>query len=149
MRNAAAHARAKTSASHGNGQHQDTSSLPMQESLDVSHSAVFDSIPCWTRCLSCHFTTFGALTASHQTNQRRHKRNRPLTRDILRNQLKNIVVQACCGHISLFLTFSKNSTICPHISFVTSKSTLGWKPSHLSPVFAFYNSRYLFQTTLL
>ena len=51
---------------------------------------------------------------------------------------KNIVVQACCGHLPLCSTLSKNSTIPPLVSSVKSKGTLGWKPSHPPPVFALY-----------
>ena len=37
-----------------------------------------------TRYFSCHFATSGALKRFPPPNQRRHQRNRPLTRDILR-----------------------------------------------------------------
>ena len=72
------------------------------------------------------------------TNQRRHKSNRSFTRDILRNQ-ENIVMHACCGHFPLCSTFSRNSMISPLVSFGTSRRTLGWKPSHPTPVFALYS----------
>ena len=52
---------------------------------------------------------------------------------------KNIIVQSCCGHLPLCSTFSKNSTISPLVSFVKSKRTFGWNPSHPAPVFAVYN----------
>ena len=42
---------------------------------------------------------------------------------------KNVVVHACCGHFPLCSTFSKNSTVSPLVSFVTSKGTF-WGGSH-------------------
>ena len=47
--------------------------------------------------------------------QRRHQRNRLSL--VFFGIKKNIVVQACCGHFPLCSTFSKNSTIAPHIFF--------------------------------
>ena len=52
---------------------------------------------------------------------------------------KNIVVQACCGHLPLCSTFSRNSTISLLGSFVKSKGTFGWNPSRPTPVSAVYN----------
>ena len=61
------------------------------------------------------------------------KRNRPRTRDILRNQ-ENIVAQACCGNFHS--PSQKKSAIHAFVSFTR---TLGWKPSHPTPVFVLYN----------
>ena len=49
------------------------------------------------------------------------------------------VVQACCGHLPLCSNFSRNSTISPPVSFVASRGTFGWNPSHPTPVFSLYN----------
>ena len=57
------------------------------------------------------------------TNQRRHKRPRPLTRDILRYQEEHH--RACLVHFPLCSTFSSNSTTSSRVSFVTSKRTFG------------------------
>ena len=61
---------------------------------------------------------------------------------------KNIVVQACCGHLPLCSTFSRTSTISPLVSFVKSWGTFGWKPSHPTPVFALYDLDTLSNHTL-
>ena len=53
--------------------------------------------------------------------------------------ITNIVAQACCGHLPLCSTFTKNSTTSPLVSFVKSRGTFGWNPSHPTPVFAMYN----------
>ena len=112
-------------------------------SITISHTV------CWappllpsvashsTRYFCCHFATSGALNASH------HRINVGISAIGLSLMTffgirKNIVVHACCGYLPLCSTFSMNSTIPLLVSFVKSKGTLGWKPSHSTPVFALY-----------
>ena len=71
------------------------------------------------------------------TCQSRHERNRFGTK-------KNVVVHACCGHLPLCSTFSRNSTIPFLVSFVNSKKTFGWKSSHPTPFLALYNNSHFF-----
>ena len=52
---------------------------------------------------------------------------------------KNIVVHACCGHLPICSTFSKNSTISRSVSLVKSKEIFGCHPWHPTPIFALYN----------
>ena len=63
------------------------------------------------------------------SNQRWHERNRALTCNILRNREEH-------RRTSLLRPLA---TISPLVSFVTSKRTFRWKPSHSTPVFALYN----------
>ena len=82
-----------------------------------------------TRYFCCHFSTSGALRASHQ------RINVGICAIGLSHVTffgirKNIVVQTCCGHLPHCSTFSKNSTISPLISFGKSRGSLGWNPSH-------------------
>ena len=94
----------------------------------------------------CHFRHFWCPHSFQPTYQSWHKRNRPLTLTFFGIK-KNIVVQACCGHVPLCSAFSKNSTISPLVSLVKSKRTFGWKSSHPTRVFALYNLD-TFQITL-
>ena len=91
-----------------------------------------------TRYLCCHFATSGALRASHQRiNVGMSAIGLSLVTFF--GIKKNIVVHACCSHLPLYSTFSKNSTIYLLVSFGKSKGTVGWNLSHPTPVFALYN----------
>ena len=112
-------------------------------SITISHTV------CWappllpsvashsTRYFCCHFATSGALDASHQ---RINVGVSAIGLSLMTffGIRKNIVVHASCGYLPLCSTLSMNSTIPLLVSFVKSKGTLGWKPSHSTPFFALY-----------
>ena len=72
------------------------------------------------------------------TDQRWHQRNWPLTRDVFGNQQEHRGA-GLLQPLATLLHLLKNSTFSPFFSFVKSKGTFGWKPSHPTPVFALYN----------
>ena len=68
------------------------------------------------------------------TYQRRHKRNPLSTRNILRNQERT----SSCKHAAVISHFVPPPRITPpHLlaSFVKSRGTFGWMPSHFTPAF--------------
>ena len=75
--------------------------------------------------------------------QRRHKRKRPLTRDILRYQEEH----CCAGLLRPFSPFPRISRFLL-VSLVKSTGTFGWKPSHPTPIFALYHFDTFFKFTL-
>ena len=77
-----------------------------------------------TRCLCCHLDSSCARNPFHQRIK--------LSKSAMVRSLvtffgikKNIVVQACCGHLPHCSDCSKNSTISPLVSFDKSSGTLG------------------------
>ena len=113
---------------------------PLHLHQDLADCSLSSSIPAVcgvpiTRYFCCHFATSGALIASHQRINVGISAIGLSLVTFLGNR-KNIVVHACCGHFPPFSTFSMNSTISSHVSFVQSKGTFG---SHPTPVFALYH----------
>ena len=104
--------------------------------LDLLPYSRISHTVCWasTRYFCCHFATSGALRAS---NQRINVGMSEIGLSLVTffGIKKHIAVHACCGHFQK----KKNSTTSPLVSFVTFRWTLGWKPSHPTPVFALYS----------
>ena len=101
--------------------------LNLSISIRISQTSLSSSISVIsgvqsTRYFLCHFATSNALRASLQRINVGISAI-GLSLVALFGIQKNIVVQACCGHLPLCSTFSKNSTISSVVSLVKSRGT--------------------------